>query len=986
MPRATFRIAAAVVGLALAVGAQGPRPGERADVVVAQDGTGDYRSIQAALDALPAATAIPTIVLVRNGTYREKVFVRSSHLAIVGEDRDRTRIEFPELRRNWRATHPDDWGAAVINIGDEVTDLTIGNLTVENSYGRLYGDHDHQFAIRSGGSSTRIALLHANVIAGGGDTVSLWNARSGLTFHSHCYFEGWVDYVCPRGWCYIGASRFFGHNLTASLWHDGSGDPDQKFVLRDAHVGGVPGFPLGRFNRDGQFFILDTTLASTVADRPIYPASAADTYKWGTRTYFHNTRRQGGDFAWHADNLSHAPGAPAADDVTPRWTFGGRWDPEATLPAVLPFAALPRPRDGARDTPVAGTPLRWVAGRNATSHRVAFGTIAPPPLVARVGDPTYTTGPLRPATTYFWKVDAVTPAGLVEGDVWSFTTAGGAPPVPPPAAGLPRPPVVRVLLAGGSAASGDTGWARALRARFGPRVEIVDIALGHPSQGPLAGALGLPADYVLIQTDPAGDPTTRLAGTIAEARAAGIAPILVTPMPRWRFGTDGAARSDHEAYAGAVRAVAAAERVPVIDLHARGLEALTRLGRDEAGRLGPARRTGTAEAGHLTDRASRLFGALVADALVEVVPALVQHVTGPQDAVGRVPPATRPAALPGRDRRPYRVRWNAVLDQPDDWYRSVEAEAIAATVRAHQRASGGWPKNLDFAAPLDEARRRAAEADGSRNDATIDNGATYTPVRFLAKRATAAGSREDQAAVERGLEYLIAAQYPNGGWPQYFPLRDDYSRHITFNDGATVGVLQLLRDVSSRRPPFALVDRALAERAGEAVARGIRLVLACQVRVAGRLTAWGAQHDAVSLAPQSARTYEPVALASKETVEIVEFLIDLDDRAPEIVAAIDAAVTWLKAVRLEGVRLEDRPAPGLDPPVDRVVVADPGAPPLWARFYEIGTNRPLYLGRDGIPRDSLAAIEHERRMGYAWLGPFASDLLSSRYPRWRERF
>src|SRR6266446_2838402 len=121
--------------------------GRRPVLTVAQDGTGDFRSIQEALDAIPADNSETRIVVIRNGTYHEKVMMRTSHVALVGEDRDKTRIEYAELRRNWRASHPDDWGAAVINIA--ATDVIIANLTVHNNFGGKFGDHDHQFAIRS---------------------------------------------------------------------------------------------------------------------------------------------------------------------------------------------------------------------------------------------------------------------------------------------------------------------------------------------------------------------------------------------------------------------------------------------------------------------------------------------------------------------------------------------------------------------------------------------------------------------------------------------------------------------------------------------------------------------------------------------------------------------------------------------------------------------------------------------------------------------
>ena len=146
----------------------------------------------------------------------------------------------------------------MINIGPETTDVIIANLTVRNDYGQDHDDHDHQFAIRSMGNANRIAILHANVIADGGDTLSLWNSESGLSYYDDSYFEGWVDYVCPRGWAYITNSRFFGHNPNASIWHDGSKDKDQKLVVRHSQFDGVPGIALGRNHRDAQFYVLDS--------------------------------------------------------------------------------------------------------------------------------------------------------------------------------------------------------------------------------------------------------------------------------------------------------------------------------------------------------------------------------------------------------------------------------------------------------------------------------------------------------------------------------------------------------------------------------------------------------------------------------------------------------------------------------------------------------------------------------------------------------
>ena len=114
------------------------------------------------------------------------------------------------------------------------------------------------------------------------------------------------------------------------------------------------------------------------------------------------------------------------------------------------------------------------------------------------------------------------------------------------------------------------------------------------------------------------------------------------------------------------------------------------------------------------------------------------------------------------------------------------------------------------------------------------------------------------------LDYLLAAQYPNGGWPQFFPVRKDYSRYVTFNDQAMINVLTLLDDVANGTSPLDFVDSARRQRAAAAVQRGVEVILRSQVTVKGTLTVWGAQHDEVTLEPRQARAFEPVSLASAE--------------------------------------------------------------------------------------------------------------------------
>ena len=396
---------------------------ERAQIVVAQDGSGTFRTIQEALNSIPKNNAKNIIILIKKGTYQEKIFIERSFVTLVGEDRDSTRIVYAELRENWAKEHKgNDWGSGTVNIDSAANDITIAHLTIHNNYGSLHATHSHQFAIR--GNGTRVMLIDCNVIADGNDTVSLWNRANGLYYHANCCFEGWVDYVCPRGWCYITDSRFYGHNLNASIWHDGRYDKSQKLVIWYSFFDGVRNFPLGRHHRDAQIYLLDCIFTRNMADRQIYlPVSPnAEVWKWGARHYYYNCHREGGDYDWFVDNLSQAEGSPAADQITAKWAFDGRWDPEGTMPSVLPFVSQPFPRDGAYG--VAGKPLEvtWVPSRNADASIAYFSKEANPEQVAIQSERSFKVGALEPGTRYYWRVDEIVGKDTVKGPTWHFTT------------------------------------------------------------------------------------------------------------------------------------------------------------------------------------------------------------------------------------------------------------------------------------------------------------------------------------------------------------------------------------------------------------------------------------------------------------------------------------------------------------------------------------------------------------------------------------
>jgi PelA/Pel-15E family pectate lyase len=314
--------------------------------------------------------------------------------------------------------------------------------------------------------------------------------------------------------------------------------------------------------------------------------------------------------------------------------------------------------------------------------------------------------------------------------------------------------------------------------------------------------------------------------------------------------------------------------------------------------------------------------------------------------------------------------------QTAQWFRSEEGRQIADNVLTWQSPHGSWPKNRDTAS-------QPYRGDKDKLEGTFDNEATTGELRFLASAFRATKEPRYREAFLKGLDHILEAQYPNGGWPQFYPPGPDYPRHITFNDGAMIGLMTLLGEIARGEPPCDFVDLERRDQAEAALARGIDCILKTQIRQHGKLAVWCAQHDEKSLAPAWARAYEPPSLSGAESVGIVRFLMSVEEPTAEIIAAIEGAVEWFKSVAIYGIRVEGFiDAQGRR---DRRFVADPKAGPLWARFYELGSNRPIFLDRDSVVRYSLAEIGQERRGGYAWYGSWADELLAKDYPEWRSK-
>lgn len=315
------------------------------------------------------------------------------------------------------------------------------------------------------------------------------------------------------------------------------------------------------------------------------------------------------------------------------------------------------------------------------------------------------------------------------------------------------------------------------------------------------------------------------------------------------------------------------------------------------------------------------------------------------------------------------------LKKSDAWFAESQAKSIAENILSFQSETGGWPKNQDTTS-------KPYTGDRTKLKGTYDNGATTDELRFLARIYNATKELPYRDAFDRGLDYILDGQYPNGGWPQFSPPGKGYARHITFNDGAMVRLLNFLREVANSTV-YEFVDVTRRKAAGKSIDLGIECILRCQIVIDGKRTVWCAQHDEIDFRPQSARSYELATLSGSESVGITRFLMSLENPSEEIIESVEAAVEWFDKAAIKGIRVETQNDPSAPKGFNRVVIHDESAPPLWARFYDLQTQAPVFVDRDGVPRRSLSEIGYERRNGYAWYGNWPQKLLGGEYQKWK---
>jgi PelA/Pel-15E family pectate lyase len=323
-------------------------------------------------------------------------------------------------------------------------------------------------------------------------------------------------------------------------------------------------------------------------------------------------------------------------------------------------------------------------------------------------------------------------------------------------------------------------------------------------------------------------------------------------------------------------------------------------------------------------------------------------------------------------------------------YNANEIIKIADNIILFQKVNGGWAKNFDMQAILSHEQIEKITKDKETLNTTFDNGATHSQLSYLAEVHTITRNEKYKSAFLKGLNFIFSSQYKNGGWPQFFPDTSGYRKHITFNDGAMIGVMKLLQKIINKDENYLFISDSINKKTTKVFEKGIECLLNTQIVENNQKYVWCQQHDNITLKPAKARTFEPAAICNGESAEIVLFLMELPNPSQRVKTSVKSSVKWFEESAINGIKVERFKAPKVDfqyhtSTWDKRVIEDSDAPRIWTRFYELNTHVPMFCRRDGKIVYSMAEVERERRTGYGWY-TYAPEEILQKYPKWLKKW
>lgn len=363
--------------------AQGPRR-----ITVAADGTGDFATVQGALDSVPAGNTVPTTIFLRKGTYNEIVYFANKHnLTILGEDRKGTVIRYANnqgLNNTDRTMMPGGYRRGLLRAVD-CNDLTLAHLTLHNP--TPAGGGQSEAVILHGRPDARAVITELDLY-GHQDTLQI----NGQAYVRHCTIEGDVDFMWGTGPCFFENCRVRALRNKSMYTQIRNPPTHHGYVYKDCTFEGSPGVTDCLLSRVGQVrfpasevVLLDCTLTSAVAPvgwRLDGPPEAPGIHFWE-----YNSRDPNGKPIDDSRRLAvskrltkEADAETIADYSNPAWVLGGNWNPRQApiftrpQPEASSTARSPRPAEIA---PVTQHPALFLVGDSIMKTGTGTGETGP---------------------------------------------------------------------------------------------------------------------------------------------------------------------------------------------------------------------------------------------------------------------------------------------------------------------------------------------------------------------------------------------------------------------------------------------------------------------------------------------------------------------------------------------------------------------------------------------------------------------------------
>ncbi len=521
-------------------------------IVVAEDGSGDFKTIQEAIAAIPDNSAEPVVVRIKPGTYHGQIIlpVGKNNVHFVGDDTKTTFLTFAINTNEEQPAgiDPRHKGIGVVILGD---DFQASNLTFQNTS----GDHGQALALRIVGDR---AIVKNCRLLGWQDTLRVDKKRQ---YFRDCYIEGRVDFIYGSGTAIFDNCEIKSKNGGYVTAANTPQEVPFGFVFLNCKLTASP-----------EPWVDPTTVQPPAGRRSDAAAFLGRPWReYASVTYI------------NCQMGSH---------IRPEgWNNWGKVESEKTAR----YAEF-----GSRQLDIVGPDGKIVRGAPLDlSKRVSWAKVLTEEEAAK-----YT----------------------IEGIFGNWNPN-------------PRPTFV---LVGDSTVTDDAGWGAGFKALLKPNISLVNLAKGGRSsasfvnEGSWQKALDLKPQYVLVQfghNDQPGHGPEResipettykanMARYVDEARAAGITPILVTPLTRREWKGGHKIQSSLAPYAVAVRELGKDKKVPVIDLQARSIEFFEKLGPEKTNALSPTKEGGKFDGTHLNEAGSAAIAPLVVAELEKVLPAL----------------------------------------------------------------------------------------------------------------------------------------------------------------------------------------------------------------------------------------------------------------------------------------------------------------------------------------------------------------------------